>query len=62
VALAMEQEYSYLKAAGLFQQLKSTIPSDMIPIASERKAVVEFPMECALFVNKKAHLSITGIN
>jgi hypothetical protein len=34
----------------------------MAPMSSRRRAVVEFPMECALFVNKKAHLSITGIN
>ncbi len=34
----------------------------MVPMSSRRRAVVEFPMECALFVNKKAHLSITGIN
>jgi hypothetical protein len=34
----------------------------MIPMSSRRRAVVEFPLECALFVNKKAHLVITGIN
>jgi hypothetical protein len=32
----------------------------MTPMSSRRRAVVEFPLECALFVNKKAHLSITG--
>jgi hypothetical protein len=31
-------------------------------MSSRRRAVVEFPMECSLFVNKKAHLSLTGIN
>ena len=34
----------------------------MVPMSSRRRAVVEFPLECALFVNKKAHLSITRIN
>jgi hypothetical protein len=34
----------------------------MIPMSSRRRAVVKFPMEYALFVNKKAHMSMTGIN
>ena len=34
----------------------------MILMSSRRRAVVKFPLECALFVNKKAHLSITGVN
>jgi hypothetical protein len=34
----------------------------MIPMSSRRRAVAKFPMECALSVNKKGHLSITGIN
>jgi hypothetical protein len=34
----------------------------MIPMSSRRRAVVKFPLECSLFVNKKAYLSITGIN
>ncbi len=34
----------------------------MVPMSSRRRAVVEFPMECALFVNKKSRFSITGSN
>jgi hypothetical protein len=34
----------------------------MIPMSSRRRAVVEFPIECSLFVNQKALYSITGIN
>jgi hypothetical protein len=34
----------------------------MVPMSSRRRAVVKFPMERALFVNQKAHLSTTGIN
>ena len=52
---------SFLNTPPLFQDL-STRPLNMIPMSSRRRAVVEFPLECALFVNKKAHLSITGIN
>ena len=52
---------SFLNTPPLFQDL-STRPSNMIPMSSRRRAVVKFPLECALFVNKKAHLSITGVN
>jgi hypothetical protein len=34
----------------------------MIPMSSRSRAIVKFPMECALFINQKAHFSITGIN
>jgi hypothetical protein len=33
----------------------------MIPMSSRRRAVVEFPIECSLFVNEKAIYSITGM-
>jgi hypothetical protein len=33
----------------------------MIPMSSRRRAVVEFPIECSLFVNQKVHYSITGM-
>ena len=33
----------------------------MIPMSSRRRAVVEFPMECFLFVNEKALYSITSM-
>jgi hypothetical protein len=33
----------------------------MIPMSSRRRAVVEFPIECSLFVNEKALYSITGM-
>ncbi len=35
--------------------------SIMIPMSSRRRAVVEFPIECSLFVNEKAIYSITGM-
>ena len=53
---------SLLKTSHLFQHLQTTRPSSMIQMSSRRRAVVKCPLECALFVNKKAHLSITGIN
>ena len=33
----------------------------MVPMSSRRRAVVEFPIECSLFVNQKVHYSITGM-
>jgi hypothetical protein len=33
----------------------------MIPMSSRRRAVVEFLIECSLFVNQKVHYSITGM-
>jgi hypothetical protein len=33
----------------------------MIPMSSRRRAIVEFPIECSLFVNHKVHYSITGM-
>jgi hypothetical protein len=53
---------SFLNTTRPFQHLRSTRPSNMMPMSSRRRAVVEFPLECALFVNIKAHLSITVIN
>jgi hypothetical protein len=35
--------------------------SNMIPVSSRRRVVVEFPIECSLFVNEKAIYSITGM-
>jgi hypothetical protein len=35
--------------------------SNMIPMSSRRRAVVEFPIKCSLFVNEKALYSITGM-
>ena len=53
---------SFLNTTRPFQQLQSTRQSNMIPMSSRRRAVIEFPLECSLFVNIKAHLSITVIN
>jgi hypothetical protein len=55
-------QLSFLKTTRPFQHLGSTRPSNMVPMSSRRRAVAEFPMECAVFVNQKAHLSIIGIN
>jgi hypothetical protein len=33
----------------------------MIPLSSRRRAVVEFPIKCSLFVNQMVHYSITGM-
>lgn len=53
---------SFLNTADPFQLLWSTRQSNMILMASRRRAAIKFPIECALFVNKKAHLNITSIN
>jgi hypothetical protein len=45
----------------LYYNNQPTIQTNMIPMSSRRRAVVEFPIQCSLFVKQKALYSITGM-
>jgi hypothetical protein len=51
-------------ALSLLQLYYNNPPSrqlTMIPMSSRRRAAVEFPIQCSLFVNQKVNYSITGM-